>query len=158
MRKILMVIAYVGLFTLANVLVSMFGVWVTPLNSLFIIAADMVMRDRIQYDSGFMVAMFACLMAGTATVLISPGSEMIAIASFSSVVLAGSGSAIVFHFKSGGFYSKALPANICAAAIDSVAFPVIAFGSVMYDVSIAQFAAKTAGATAIIWIMKRVSR
>ena len=81
MRKILMVIAYVGLFTLANVMVSMFGVWVTPLNALFIIAADMVIRDRIQYDSGFMVAMFACLMAGTATVLIAPGSEMIAIAS-----------------------------------------------------------------------------
>lgn len=155
MRKILMIAAYVSLFTLANVLVSYFGVWVTPFNALFIIAADMVIRDRIQYESGLMVSMFACAMAGTATVLIDPGSEMIAIASFSSVILAGAGSALVFHFKRGGFYAKSLPANVCASAIDSLAFPLIAFGSVMIDVSLAQFAAKTIGATALLLIMKR---
>lgn len=155
MRKVLMIAAYVLMFLVANVLVSVFGPAVTPVNALFLIAGDMVLRDRIQYESGVAWSLSACLIAGLATIAIAPGSEMIAVASALSVTIAGSASAMVFNLKSGGFFSKAMPANIAAAAVDSVAFPLIAFDSLMPGVTLAQFAAKTIGATVILMIIKR---
>lgn len=155
MRKILMIASYVGLFTLANVNVAMFGVWVTPFNALFIIAADMVIRDRIQYDGGALVAIFASMLAGSATIAIAPDAGRIAIASSLSVVIAGLASAVAFRLRRGDFYRKSYQANVIAAAVDSIAFPVIAFGSVMVYVTLAQFAAKVIGASAILYLMKR---
>ena len=155
MHKVLMIAVYVLMFLVANVLVSVFGPAVTPINALFLIAGDMVLRDRIQYESGIAWSISACIIAGLATIAVAPGSEMIAVASALSVTLAGCASALAFSIKSGGFFSKAMPANIAAAAVDSVAFPLIAFGSVMPGVTIAQFAAKTIGATVILMIIKR---
>ena len=155
MRKVLMISSYVLMFLVANVLVSALGAAITPINALFLIAGDMVLRDRIQYESGVSWSVGACVIAGLATIAIAPGSEMIAAASALSVTLAGAASAIAFKIKSGGFFSKAMPANIAAAAVDSVAFPLIAFGSLMPGVTLAQFAAKTIGATVILMIIKR---
>lgn len=158
MRKVLMISVYVTMFLIANVLVSVFGPAITPINALFLIAGDMVLRDRIQYESGVAWSISACVIAGLATIAIAPGSEMIAVASALSVMLAGSASALAFKLKSGGFFSKAMPANISAAAVDSLAFPLIAFGSIMPGVTLAQFAAKTIGATIILMIIKRYTK
>ena len=68
--------------------------------------------------------------------------------------ISGAGSAIAFTVQSGSFYRKAIPANVVSAAIDSVAFPMIAFGSLMLGVSFAQFAAKVIGSLIIIHIMR----
>lgn len=158
MRKVLMISSYVLMFLIANVLVSVFGPAITPINALFLIAGDMVLRDMIQYESGVAWSVSACVIAGLATIAIAPGSEMIAAASALSVTLAGSASAMAFKLKSGGFFSKAMPANIAAAAVDSLSFPLIAFGSLMPGVTLAQFAAKTIGATVILMIIKRYSK
>lgn len=151
----IMVFLYVSLFIVANLLVASFGPWITPFNALFIISADMVIRDRIQFNNGFFWSVSSCFVAGLSTVIINPDAGMIAIASMSSVIMAGVGSAIIFKFKSGCFYRKAFPANVAAAAIDSVAFPIIAFGHLMIDVTIVQFLAKTIGAIIILLIMRR---
>lgn len=156
MHKILMISIYVLIFIIANLMVSLFGPWITPLNALFLISADMVIRDRIQFKGGFVWSIVACVIAGISTVLINQSAGMIAIASMLSVIIAGIGSAIVFEFKSGCFYSKSFPANVVAAAIDSVAFPIIAFGHLMIEVTVAQFIAKTIGATIILIVMKKV--
>ncbi|UGO52699.1 hypothetical protein OPT79_68 [Klebsiella phage vB_KpnD_Opt-79] len=158
MRKVLMICVYVAIFLLANLLVASFGPAVTPFNALFLIAADMVLRDRIQFESGAAWSILACFLAGFATVLIAPGSEMIALASGLSCLLAGSASAIAFKLKSGGFFQKALPANVIAAAVDSIAFPLIAFGSIMPGITAAQFAAKTIGASIILLIIRKLSK
>lgn len=158
MRHLLLICSYIGLFALANLMVSWFGVWVTPFNALIIIAADMVIRDRIQFSMGFAMSLYACFMAGLVTVVIAPDAGMIALASCASVILAGVASAVTFKVRSGDFYRKAYPANISAALVDSIAFPLIAFGSVMPGVTIAQFAAKVIGATVILMILKRLSK
>ena len=100
MRKVLMISSYVLMFLVANVLVSALGAAITPINALFLIAGDMVLRDRIQYESGVSWSVGACVIAGLATIAIAPGSEMIAAASALSVTLAGSASAIAFKIKS----------------------------------------------------------
>lgn len=158
MRNVLMICVYVAIFLLANLLVASFGPAVTPFNALFLIAADMVLRDRIQFESGAAWSILACLLAGVATVLIAPGSEMIALASGLSCLLAGSASAIAFKLKSGGFFQKALPANVISAAVDSIAFPLIAFGAIMPGITVAQFAAKTIGASIILLIIRKLSK
>lgn len=156
MRKLsVMIVLFVLLYVAANLSVAYFGVWSTPINALVIISADMVIRDKIQHNFGFWYSMLACFVAGIATVIIDPSAGMIAVASVSSVILAGTGSAITFKLKRGDFYSKSIPANTVSAAIDSIVFPMIAFGSVMIDVSLAQFAAKTVGAFIIIAIMRK---
>lgn len=158
MRKILMLLSFTGLYTAANILVSIFGPAITPFNALVIIAADMVLRDRLQYDYGFAWSMGACVIAGLSTVVIAPEADMIAIASTVSVVASGLAAAAAFRFKGGSFYSKAFPANLVAAAVDSALFPLIAFGCLMPGVSLAQFVAKSAGATLILYLLKRFSK
>lgn len=155
MRKILMLSLYVSLFILANLLVGIFGPWITPINALVIIGADMVIRDRIQYENGFSWAIFCCLLAGIITFLINPETQMIAVASFVSILLAGISSALVFKLKNGNFYSKSYPANVICAAIDSLVFPYVAFGSIMFDISLMQFIAKVVGATLVLYIMRK---
>lgn len=156
MYKVLMISIYVLIFIIANLIVSFFGPWITPLNALFLISSDMVIRDRIQFKDGFAWSVVACVIAGCSTAIINPSAGMIAVASMSSVILSGVGSAIVFKFKSGCFYRKSLTANVVAAAIDSATFPIIAFGNLMIDVTIAQFIAKTIGTTIILIVMRRV--
>lgn len=155
MRKILMMILYIALFLVANILVGIFGPWITPLNALIIISADMVIRDRIQYETSFLYSVICSVLAGIATVLINPNAEMIAIASCSSIILSGLFSAVAFKLKSGDFYKKSYPANIVAAAVDSIAFPLIAFGSLMFGVTLAQFLAKVLGATVILYVLRK---
>lgn len=153
-----MIVAYVAMFVAANVSVSVFGVWVTPINALVLIAGDMVVRDRIQHDCGARASILSCLLACIITAIAMPDSGMIAVASFTSAMVACVGSASVFRLRSGDFYSKSMPANIAAAAIDSVLFPLIAFDAIMPGVTLAQFAAKTIGSTVILLIMKRLSK
>lgn len=156
MHKLQLISIYVSLFVAANLLVATFGPAITPLNALFLISADIVIRDRLQYKYGFSTSVMCCVIAGGITIALQHDSGMIAVASMVSVILSGIASAISFRFKSGSFYSKSVPASVVAAAVDSIAFPLIAFGSVMPLITVAQFSAKTLGAMAILYTMRKI--
>lgn len=153
-----MTAGFVALYLIANILAFVFGAWITPLNALVLIGADMVLRDRLQYEYGMVYSLACCGLAGVVTVLMSPAAGMIAAASVVSVVLAGFASAMTFRVKAGNFFDKAVPANIASAGIDSLIFPAIAFGSIMLDVSFAQFLAKVVGAAFILYLYKRITK
>ena len=158
MHKLQLISLYASLFILANIMVATFGPVITPINALVLISADIVIRDKLQYKYGFLTSILACFIAGAMTVVIQSGAGMIAVASMLSVVLSGVASAVSFKLKSGSFFQKAIPASVVAALVDSIAFPLIAFGSIMPWVTIGQFAAKTIGAMTILYIMKRLSK
>lgn len=156
MHKLQLIFVYVSLFVAANILVATFGPGITPVNALFLISADIVIRDRLQYKYGFSTSIVCCVIAGAITIALQHDSGMIAVASMASVILSGIASALSFMFKSGTFYTKAVPASVVAAAVDSIAFPLIAFGSVMPLITLAQFSAKTLGAMAILYTMRKI--
>lgn len=156
MHKVLMTSLLILMYAVANLAVVTFGVWITPFNALVIIGAEIVIRDRIQYKYGFAYSIFSCLAAGVVTVLITPSSLKIAIASVASIVIAGIVAGIAFKLREGSFYKKSFSANIFAAAADSLVFPLVAFGAFMPYVTMAQFCAKTLGASIILLIMRKI--
>lgn len=150
----LYVIIYVSAICAANLLVAAFGPSVTPINAFILIALDMTLRDRL-HDlwAGKGVALrMACLisLSGLLSYAINPASGMIAIASVAAFAISATLDSLVYQ----ACIKKDWPvrtnaSNIAGAASDSVAFPLIAFGSMMPEIVLAQFAAKVVGGA--IW-------
>jgi hypothetical protein len=139
----------------ANLSVATFGPWVSPINSFVLIGIDLSLRDRF-HDvwSGrrhFWLRMGALILfSALASYLINPAAGRIAFASFAAFVLAGTADAIAYHWlrkraSTTGYLIRVNGSNVAGAAVDSLAFPTIAFGAFMPEIVALQFAAKTAG-------------
>jgi uncharacterized PurR-regulated membrane protein YhhQ (DUF165 family) len=70
---------------------------------------------------------------------------MIAIASAVSFTAAAVVDWGVFIKTSGTWFKRSTKSNVVGAAVDSLLFPTIAFGALMPQIVLAQFAAKVAG-------------
>ena len=144
------VIIYVSAICSANLLVAAFGPSVTPINAFILIALDMTLRDRL-HDlwSGKGIALRMPLLisaSGLLSYAINPASGMIAIASVAAFAISASIDSLVYQ----SFIKKDWPvrsnaSNVAGAAADSVVFPLIAFGSIMPEIVLAQFSAKVIG-------------
>lgn len=141
--------AYALAMTVANVLVSIFGPVITPLNSFILIGFDLTMRDwlnvRIKNSEMFALIVFS----GLLTFVFAPSSQIIAIASACSFSLAAIVDWGVFKTVKGSWTTRSNASNAAGAAVDSMVFPTIAFGAIMPGVVAAQFAAKVVGGA--IW-------
>jgi len=145
-----MVIVYILAIIAANMLVYKFGPSVTAINAFFLIGLDLSLRDQIHESIGndFVKIKMALIVAsaGILSYAINPGSGVIAIASCAAFVLSGVADSVVYQINaSKKFIFKSNYSNIAGAAVDSVVFPIIAFGSVMPMVTAEQFVAKVAG-------------
>jgi len=74
---------------------------------------------------------------------------MIAIASALSFMLAALADWAVFAKITGSWFKRANVSNVAGAAVDSIAFPTIAFGVLMPEIIAMQFIAKVFGGA--IW-------
>lgn len=149
-------IAAYGLALLAaNLLVFAFGPWISPINSFILIGLDLALRDWLHFR--LRAYQMALLIAATAvlTYLLAPGASQIAIASASAFALAALVDWSVFaKLAQSRWMLRSNASNIAGAAVDSVAFPTIAFGVLMPDIIALQFAAKVAGGAAWSYILK----
>jgi len=140
--------------TLANLSIATFGVWVSPINAFIFIGLDLALRDwlHVRLKMWQMGALIAS--TGVLTYALNPSAGMIAVASSVSFILAALADWAVFTKITGSWFKRANTSNVAGAAVDSIAFPTIAFGALMPEIIAMQFFAKIAGGAAWSWLIK----
>lgn len=139
------IFTYAIAMTLANLSIATFGIWVSPINAFIFIGLDLALRDwlHIKLKMWQMGALIAS--TGLLTYALNPAAGMIAIASALSFMLAALADWTVFAKITGSWFKRANVSNVAGAAVDSIAFPTIAFGVLMPEIIAMQFIAKVFG-------------
>lgn len=151
-------IIYAAAMTVANLLVVQFGPAITPINAFFLIGLDLALRDwlHVRLRAWQMGALIAG--AGLLAWLLNPAAQTIAIASAVSFMVAALVDWLVFTKASGSWLARSLKSNVAGAAVDSMIFPLLAFGSFMPLIVLGQFAAKVAGGAVWAWMLSRIPK
>lgn len=142
---ILAILAYAFAMTAANLLIVKFGVWMSPINSFFLIGLTLVLRDWLHIRLKAWQMALLITASGAITYLLNPAAAHIAIASSVAFTLAALVDWAIFVKAKGTWFKRSNVSNVAGAAVDSVAFPTIAFGVLMPEIVLAQFAAKIVG-------------
>lgn len=139
------ILVYAAAMVLANLSVVAFGPAVSPLNAFVLIGLDLALRDalHVRLKPWQMAALITG--AGAITFLLNPSAAHIAIASATAFTVAAAADWAAFAALHGSWRRRANWSNVAGAAVDSVVFPLLAFGAAMPLVMLAQFIAKVAG-------------
>jgi queuosine precursor transporter len=155
MTMMIAIAAYAAAMILANLSVAAFGPWVSPINAFVLIGLDLALRDWLHVR--LRAWQMGTLIAGTGalTYLLNPAAGMIAIASSAAFTAAAVVDWATFARLRGSWMFRANGSNVAGAAVDSLVFPTLAFGALMPQIVLAQFAAKVAGGAVWAWIIGR---
>ena len=155
MTMLIAIAAYAAAMILANLSVAAFGPWVSPINAFVLIGLDLALRDWLHVR--LRAWQMGTLIAGTGalTYLLNPAAGMIAIASSAAFTAAAVVDWATFARLRGSWMFRANGSNVAGAAVDSLVFPTLAFGALMPQIVLAQFAAKVAGGAVWAWIIGR---
>lgn len=155
MTMLIAIAAYAAAMILANLSVAAFGPWVSPINAFVLIGLDLALRDWLHVR--LRVWQMGVLIAGTGalTYALNPAAGMIAIASSAAFTAAAVVDWATFARLRGSWMFRANGSNVAGAAVDSLVFPTLAFGVLMPQIVLAQFAAKVAGGAVWAWILSR---
>ncbi len=155
---ILAIVVYTIAMVGANLSVAAFGPSVTPINAFLLIGLDLTLRDWLHvrlrvWHMGTLIAF-----TGALSYVLNPSTGQIAIASAVAFTFAALVDWGTFVKIKGPWLFRANGSNIAGAAIDSIIFPTIAFGILMPQVVLAQFAAKSLGGAMWAWLLSRFLR
>ena len=155
MTMMIAIAAYAAAMILANLSVAAFGPWVSPINAFVLIGLDLALRDWLHVR--LRAWQMGTLIAGTGalTYLLNPAAGMIAIASSAAFTATAVVDWATFARLRGSWMFRANGSNVAGAAVDSLVFPTLAFGALMPQIVLAQFAAKVAGGAVWAWIIGR---
>lgn len=149
-------ITYIAALVAANMAVAWFGPAAMPVIAFSLIGLDLTLRDRLhdrwrgRYLWPRMLGLIVT--AGLVSYWLNPASGSIAVASVVAFGLASLADAGVYHLLAQRSWQvRANGSNLVGAAVDSLVFPVIAFGAVLPSIMLAQLAAKVAGG--MVWAM-----
>lgn len=147
---------YAAAMTAANLIVAALGPWVSPVNAFVLIGLDLALRDWLHvrlkvWQMGALIAV-----TGALTYVLNPTAGMIAIASAAAFTSAAVVDWSVFAKLRGSWLFRANGSNVAGAAVDSLIFPIIAFGALMPHIVLMQFAAKVAGGALWAWAISKV--
>jgi hypothetical protein len=157
------VLIYLVAITFANLGAYLFGPWITPITSLVFIGIDLSIRDKLHdvwSSNRLWFKMFLLVLTGSLiTCLINLEAYQIAIASVVAFTAASIGDTLVYHYlRRKPFLVKSNTSNLMAAALDSLLFPTIAFGSLMPSIVLLQFTAKILGGFVWSLVINRFRR
>ena len=148
-------IAYAVAMVAANLLVATFGPAISPINAFLLIGLDLTLRDWLHVRLKTWQMGGLIVGTGVLTYLLNPAAGMIAVASAVSFLVAALVDWAVFVKTTGSWIKRANVSNTAGAAVDSVLFPTIAFGALMPEIVILQFAAKVVGGFVWSYILKK---
>ncbi|VVE84443.1 VUT family protein [Pandoraea sputorum] len=156
-------VLYIVAVAAANLSVAHFGPAATPINAFLLIGLDLAIRDRLHLDwqgRSLWVRMFGLIAgAGVVSYLLNPASATVSWASLVAFSTAAMGSAAVFQAaRRYSVLTRANGANVVGAAVDSLIFPLIAFGTIFPTIAALQFVAKLAGGALWSWVVFRNAR
>lgn len=145
---------YLAALVAANLSAAHFGPTATPAIGFLLIGLDLTLRDRLHdqwIGNGLwprMIAMIAT--AGAISYALNPASGSIALASVLAFTLASLADAVAYQFLGERTWLvRSNGSNVVGAAVDSLVFPLVAFGAFMPSIVLAQLAAKVAGG--LLW-------
>lgn len=149
---------YAAAMMLANLSVAQFGPWVSPINAFVLIGLDLALRDWLHvrlcvWQMGALIAA-----TGVLTYALNPAAGQIAVASSCAFTLAALADWSVFARMGGSWLRRANGSNFAGAAVDSLVFPTLAFGTLMPHIVALQFVAKVAGGAVWAWLLSRWAR
>lgn len=149
--------AYAAAMVAANLLVSVFGPMITPLNAFVLIGFDLAMRDwlHVRLRAWQMLVLIAA--TGAVTFALNPAAGMIAVASAASFTAAALVDWSVFAVLPGSWFKRSNVSNVAGAAVDSVLFPTLAFGMLIPHIVALQFIAKVLGGALWSWGLSRAT-
>lgn len=154
-----MVVIYLFALVLANLSVSYFGPWVSPINAFLLIGLDLSLRDKLheRWKDHLWSKMLALIVgAGAVSFVLNPAAMNIAVASVIAFIAAGLVDAFVYQrLVAKQWLIKSNASNAAGAAVDSLIFPTIAFGALMPAIVVLQFVAKVAGGAMWSWVLKK---
>jgi hypothetical protein len=141
---------YLVAIVIANLSIAAFGPSAVVVNAFLFIGLDLTLRDRLhdQWSGDGLVWKMGALIAtgGAISWLLNRDAGMIAVAS--TVAFAGAAIADGLAYQAAHRWPRLArinASNVVGAAVDSLLFPTIAFGSLMPALVLAQFTAKVAG-------------
>ena len=145
-------IIYILALVTANLLVAFIGPWFSVINSFVLIGLDLTLRDKLHDEwNGNPIKIGALIaVAGVVSYLLNPASGQIAIASVIAFTLSMMSDSFVYQkLKNKSWIKRTTGSNFAGAAVDSLAFPTIAFGGLMIEIVSMQFISKVLGG--FIW-------
>lgn len=146
----MLIIFYVAVLCVANYLVFMFGPWWSIVNSFILIGFDFIVRDKLHERLGLNKISLIVVVAAVLSYWINPAGEMIALASGVSFLIASLTDGLIYQrLIKHKWIVKSNTSNVVASAVDSLLFPLIAFGMFMPWIVAGQFITKVFGG--LIW-------
>jgi uncharacterized PurR-regulated membrane protein YhhQ (DUF165 family) len=151
---LVLVALYLGAIVIANVAVATWGARALPFTAFLLIPFDLCARDVLHERwaaRSLVLRMGGLVAAGSVlTMALSPGSGRVALASVAAFGTAAIVDTGVYQLAHGlkRFWKMNL-SNLCSSMVDSILFPVIAFGSTTLALSATQSAAKFFGG--VLW-------
>jgi len=152
---------YLAAIVAANLLVATFGPAVSIVNAFALIALDLTSRDRLHEawaGRGLAWRMAALIAAGSAiSYLLNRSAGPIALASLAAFGASAVADALVYHrLRRRSWLVRANGSNVLSAAVDSLVFPILAFGwPPLWAIVIGQFVAKSVGGALWAWVLAR---
>lgn len=152
--SILISCVYIAAITTANLLVAEYGPAVTIINAFALIGLDLALRDYLHdaWQTRRATKMSALILtAGIISYAANPAAGRIALASLIAFTIAAGADWLVYHhLRDHHWFKRANASNTVGAAIDSIAFPILAFGwPPLIAIILGQFVAKALGG--LVW-------
>jgi uncharacterized PurR-regulated membrane protein YhhQ (DUF165 family) len=150
-----LILAYLLAIIIANLLITQFGPSVAVINAFLFIGLDLTVRDYLheQWQHRYLWSKMLLLIAAGSLLswVLNHNAGPIALASF--VAFAGAGVADTLVYMLLGKKSRFLKingSNVASSAVDSLLFPLLAFGfPLLWLIVLGQFIAKVGGG--FIW-------
>lgn len=141
---------YLIAIVVANLTIAYFGPAATPVVAFLFIGLDMTARDLLheRWQGRNLARNMTLLIASGSLIswLLNQGAAEIAIASLAAFALSGSADTLMYHLlRRYPRLVKVNGSNVVSSAVDSIVFPTMAFGLLLPEVVLAQFAAKVGG-------------
>lgn len=158
MGSVMLVAMYLAAAVAANLSAAAFGPSATVVNAFLFIGLDLTARDALHdcwRGRALWPRMAALVLAGSAisyavgALLSSGAAQRVAMASGVAFLLSGSADALTYHLlRRSRWAVRVNGSNVVSAAVDSLAFPSLAFGGWLWGVALGQLAAKAVGGLA----------
>jgi uncharacterized PurR-regulated membrane protein YhhQ (DUF165 family) len=159
-----MILIYLLAIVIANLTVTYFGSGAIIINSFLFIGLDLTARDHLHErwrNKNLFLKMILLIATGSIlSYFLNKNSANIAMASFAAFACAGVADSVIYRLlDSNARLLKINGSNVAAALVDSMIFPVLAFGlPVMWGVVFLQFTSKFLGGFFWSFIILRIHR
>lgn len=165
-KSVLLVGMYLAAIVAANLFANYAGErghpeW-TVYSAFVLIGLDLTARDLLHdfWVENRLAKLGALIVAGSALAYaINPASQKVAVASavaFAASAVADTG--IYYLLHKADWFQRVNGSNVVSAAVDSIVFPTMAFGGILWSVSFGQFTAKVAGGALWALVLARVRK